>query len=179
LTLPADVALVVWPERGTVPHVRVTATLKDRGPLLAGPVHVARARPGAAAVVAGTTRLAYAGRGEPFELSFGVDDTVRARRKVKDEADTTPLTGTQKRRRTVTVWLSNLSNEAKRVTVIERIPVSELDGVDVTLLDARGFRHDAKDGLLEQSVDLAPLETKSLSFSFELRAAAKVVLPVF
>jgi uncharacterized protein (TIGR02231 family) len=190
LRLRAEVALVVWPERGNVAHLRATATLTDGGPLLAGPVHVARARGKLAdaqsggsgdgrAVVAGTSRLDYVGKGEPFELSFGIDDTVRARRKTKDESDTTAVLGTQRRRRTVTVWLSNLSAEPKRVTVIERIPVSEIDGVDIALVEARTFRHNARDGILDCDVDLGPLETKSVSFCFELKASSKVVLPVF
>jgi uncharacterized protein (TIGR02231 family) len=179
LALKAEVALVVWPERGNVAHLRATATLVDGGPLLAGPVHVARARADGRAVVAGTSRLDYVGKGEPFELSFGIDDTVRARRKVKDESDTTAVLGTQRRRRAVTVWLSNLSSEPKRVKVIERIPVSEIEGVEVLLTPNRTFRHDAKDGLLECDVDLAALETKSVTYAFELKASSKVVLPVF
>jgi uncharacterized protein (TIGR02231 family) len=178
ITLRAEVSLVVWPEQATVAHLRATATLAEGGPILAGPVHVSRGAGDGRAIALGTSRLDYVGKGDPFELSFGVDDTVRARRKVKDEADTTAVLGTQRRRRTVTVWLSNLANDTKRVRVIERIPVSEIEGLDVTLVEGRGWRHDAKDGILQQDMDLGPLETKSASFSFELRASSKVVLPV-
>jgi len=178
VTVRADVALVVWPERGAVAHLRATATLTEGGPLLAGPAHIARSRADGHAVVAGTSRLDYVGKGEPFELSFGLDDSVRARRKTKDESDTSAVLGTQRRRRTVTVWLSNLSNEPKRVTVVERIPVSEIEGVEVSLVEGRGFRHDAKDGMLECDVSLGPLETRMTTLAFELRATSKVVLPV-
>ncbi len=76
------------------------------------------------------------------------------------------------------MWLSNLSNEPKRVTVVERIPVSEIEGVEVSLVEGRGFRHDAKDGMLECDVSLGPLETRMTTLAFELRATSKVVLPV-
>ena len=76
------------------------------------------------------------------------------------------------------VYLSNLSNEARRVRVTERIPVSEIDDVEVTLTAAGGFRNEGRDGFLQRDVDLAPNATQTLELEYELRASSKVVLPL-
>jgi hypothetical protein len=47
----------------------------------------------------------------------------------------------------------------------------------VSLLDARGWRHDAKDGYARAEVELPPRGTRELSLVYEVRAAAKVVMP--
>jgi hypothetical protein len=116
------------------------------------------------------------GRGEPFELGFGADDAVRVRRSVVEERDTVPLTGTQKVRRVVTLYLSNLSGDPKHVAVTERVPVSEIDDVEIVLLDAKGWRYDEADGFLRWPLDLGPRATERLTFAYEIRAAAKVDL---
>lgn len=172
--LEAAVARVAFPERSQALHVRATMTLTSPRPLLAGPVRVAR---GSAFV--GRARLNFVGAGEPFELGFGIDDGVRVRREQTDERDTALITGTQKLKRTVRLFLSNLSGESRDLVVNERVPVSEIEDVSVALVDAKTWTFDAKDGFARQAVVLAPHATRRLELIYELRASAKVVLPVF
>src|SRR5262249_50364508 len=120
VTVSAVIERVLFPEIAPVAHLRATATLTKGGPLLAGPVRIARGMG-----LVGRSKIGYIGKGEPFEIGLGADDGVRVRRTQTEQRDTVPVTGTQKIRRTVTVHLSNLSNEQKRVLVTERIPVSE------------------------------------------------------
>ncbi|KYG07838.1 hypothetical protein BE21_27055 [Sorangium cellulosum] len=141
-------------------------------PLLAGPVKVARG-----GSLIGRARLDFVGAGEPFELGFGVDDAVRVRRTVDEEQDTSAITGSRKIRRRVKLSLSNLSSDVKRVLVTERIPVSEVADVEIALGEAPGWALDAEDGFLRGRVELPPKGLKTMSFSYELRAAASVVLP--
>ncbi|WP_437590485.1 DUF4139 domain-containing protein [Sorangium sp. So ce1000] len=177
-SLPADLALVLYPEVHPAAHLRATVTLDGGGaggrprPLLAGPVRVARG-----GSLIGRARLDFVGAGEPFELGFGVDDAVRVRRTVDEEQDTTAITGTRKIRRRVKLSVSNLSSNVKRVLVTERIPVSEVAEVEVALGEASGWTLDEKDGFLRGHVELPPQGLKTMSFSYELRAAASVVLP--
>ncbi len=143
------------------------------GLLLAGPVRIARGQS-----LVGRARLDFVGKGEPFEVGLGTDDGVRVRRSHVDQRETTPVTGTQKVRRAVKVYLSNLSSEARRVLVTERIPVSEIDDIEVTLTAAGGFRSEGKDGFLHREIELPPNATQTLEIGYELRASSKVVLPL-
>ena len=67
---------------------------REAGPLLAGPVRIARG----GASWAGN-RLGFVGNGEPFEIGLGTDDAVRVRRDQNERRETTAVTGTQKLRR--------------------------------------------------------------------------------
>ncbi len=175
LTVPAKIERVAFPEKAPVAHLRATATLAKGGPILAGPIRVARGQS-----LVGRAKIGFVGKGEPFEAGLGTDDGVRIRRTQTEERDVTPVIGTQKIRRKISVYLSNLAEEPKRLLVTERLPVSEIEDVEVTLLDAGGFRlegRDKADGLLRREVDLGPGATQVLELVYEIRAAAKVVLP--
>jgi uncharacterized protein (TIGR02231 family) len=173
LTVEATIDRVLFPELARVAHLRATATLTRGGPLLAGPVRIARGQS-----LVGRARLDFVDKGEPFEVGLGTDDGVRVRRSQTDQRETTPVTGTQKIKRSVKVFLSNLSSEARRVLVTERLPVSEIDDVEITLTTAGGFRDEGQDGFLQREVDLAPNATQTLEIAYELRASSKVVLPM-
>ena len=172
VTVDATIERVLFPELAEVAHLRATATLAKGGPLLAGPARLARGKS-----LVGRAKLDFVGKGEPFELGLGVDDGVRVRRDLREERDVTAVIGTQKIKRHVQVFLSNLSHEPKRVLVSERIPVSEIEDLTITLTDAGGFTLEAKDGFLRREVDLGPHETLELGLGYDIRAAAKVVLP--
>ncbi|HEU4532645.1 MAG TPA: DUF4139 domain-containing protein, partial [Polyangiaceae bacterium] len=169
--LRAKVERVALPERAQVAHLRATATLVRGGPLLAGPVRVARG-----AGLVGRTSIAFVGRGEPFELGFGADDAVRVRRRVEEVRDTVSLIGTQVLKRTVKVFLSNLADGPRTVEVSERFPVSELDEVEVSVQASEGVKLDHREGFARKTVELAPHGVAELSLAYELRAAAKVRL---
>ncbi|KYF52635.1 hypothetical protein BE08_29715 [Sorangium cellulosum] len=94
-----------------------------------------------------------------------------------EEQDTSAITGSRKIRRRVKISISNLSSIARRVLVTERIPVSEVAEVEVALVEAINWTLEEKDGFLRSRVELPPRGLKTLSFSYELRAGASVVLP--
>jgi len=171
-SMAAEVERVAWPERSDAVHLRATATLVGEAPLLAGPVVLARG-----GELVGRGRVGFVGRGEPFELGFGVDDGLRVRRAVEEKRETTPVIGTQKVARTVKVFLSNLSDEARRLTVIERYPVSEVDEVKVAVGSHEDATLDPRDGFANWTVTLGPGSTRTLTLSYRIEAAAKVVLP--
>jgi uncharacterized protein (TIGR02231 family) len=171
-TLEAKIERVAFPEVAQVAHLRATATLEKAGPLLAGPVRIARGKS-----LVGLGKIGFVGRGEPFEIGLGADDGVRVRRSRTEERETTTVLGTQKIRRHVEVFLANLSDEPRQVQVTERIPVSEIEDVEITVTDAGGFTLEGKDGLWRREVDLAAHATLELSVAYEIRAGSKVVLP--
>jgi uncharacterized protein (TIGR02231 family) len=175
-TLDAAVARILLPERAQVAHYRALATYADKLPLLAGPVCVARG-----AGLVGRARLDFVAPGEPFELGFGPDDALRVRRTLEVKRDTAAIIGTQKIERTVKLFLSNLSDAEKRVELTERIPVSEVEGVEIDLKEAKDFAPDKSagpaTGFLKASLSIAPRDTRTLSLKYEIRAKANVALP--
>jgi uncharacterized protein (TIGR02231 family) len=174
VNVKAELARVVFPARSPAAHLRATATLEGAGPLLAGPVRLARG-----ASLVGRARLDFVGKGEPFELGFGPDDGIRVRRSDDEERDTQALTGAQRIKRKVTLFLSNLSNKPRKVVVTERIPVSEIEDVEISLFDGGPFTLDAKDGFLRATVEVAAQATKTLAFGYEVKASSRVSLPDF
>ena len=100
------------------------------------------------------------------------------RREQTEERETTAVIGTQRIKRKVRVFLSNLSSEPRRVLVTERVPVSEIDDVEITVTDAGGFRAGGKDGLFRREVELGPNATEELGMGYEIRAGARVALPI-
>lgn len=171
-TLPAETALVLYPERALAAHLRATATNAGVGrPLLAGPVTVARETS-----LVGRAQLAFTGAGESFELGFGVADELRVRRAVDEERDTAALTGKQLVKRKVRLYLSNLCSEPRQVEITERVPVSEIEDVQVSLTDA-AWHQDGEDGFARRKLELAAHEHRSLTLEYEIRAAARVALP--
>ncbi|HEU4406729.1 MAG TPA: DUF4139 domain-containing protein [Polyangiaceae bacterium] len=173
VTLPARVERVALPERAEIAHLRATATLTQGGPLLAGPVRLARG-----AGMVGRTATAFVGRGEPFELGFGADDAVRVRRRVEEARDTVSIIGTQVLRRTVRVFLSNLAGAPRSVEVTERFPVSEIADVEVVGVRAsEGVRLDRRDGFARKTVELPAHGVAEIALAYELRAGPKVRLP--
>lgn len=171
-SLRATVERVVFPEIAPVAHLRATATLEGAGPILAGPLRVARG-----ASLVGRSKIGFIGRGEPFEVGLGPDDGVRVRREAREERDVTAVIGTQKIKRTVKIHLVNLSDEPRKVLVVERVPVSEIDDVEITIFEAGGFERD-RDGLLRREVELPENGTMTLEIGYEIRASSKVVLPM-
>lgn len=171
--LNGQAELVLFPEAHAAAHVRATLTNTGAGPLLAGPVRVARGQS-----LVGRGKLGFVGAGEPFEIGFGTDDAVRVRRSVDEERDTAFLGG-QRIKRKVTVYLSNLSGVGKRVLVTERIPVSEVGEVEIVAgegMAAGGWSVD-KDGFVKGRFELGANEAKAVSFSYEIKASSGAVLP--
>ena len=87
------------------------------------------------------------------------------------------ITGTQTIKRTVTLYLSNLAGEARAAELTERVPVSEIDGLEIKLTEVPGWQPDPKDGYLKRQVNVAPRANETLTFKYEIKAAKNVQLP--
>jgi uncharacterized protein (TIGR02231 family) len=142
----AATTLVIMGEFEKTAFVKATSTYAGRGPLLAGPVELVRS-----SGFVGTTKTLFVAPGERFALGFGPDDEVRVQRTSEVKELTDPVDRWRRRTHTVQLYLSNLGSEEKRVEIVERIPVSEIEHVTVTLvadktsgvprLDDDGFVH--------------------------------------
>jgi uncharacterized protein (TIGR02231 family) len=126
---PAEASLVVMGEFEKTAFLKVTATHAGTRPLLAGPVELLRS-----SGFVGATKTMFVAPGERFALGFGPDDEVRVQRTAEVKEVTDPVDHWRRRTHTVQLFLSNLGNESRRLEIIERIPVSEVEHVKVTLV---------------------------------------------
>ena len=127
----AEVDRLARPEKAALVHLRCRAANASPHPLLAGPVELLRE-----SGYVGRTTLDFVAPGERFALGFGGDAALRVRRELREKRETATLTGKLTITRTVELFLSNLSPEDALFRLEERVPVSELTQVEVSV-DAR------------------------------------------
>lgn len=126
---PAETTLVIMAEVDDKAFVKAVGTHKGRDPVLAGPVELLRQ-----SGFVGTTRTLFVAAGEKFQLGFGPDDDVRVQRTLETKEVTDEVDRWRRRTNTITLYLSNLGGEEKQVEILERLPVSEIEHVKVTLV---------------------------------------------
>ncbi|MFG1810042.1 mucoidy inhibitor MuiA family protein [Streptomyces sp. NPDC049040] len=163
------------------PLVVATARLTNTSGhvLLAGPVDLVR---GSGFV--GRGRLDFAGAGEEFEVAFGSEDTFRVVRHTEESRDTTGLAAINQRTvltRRVRLFVSRLDARPgapeRRITVRERVPVSEVSAVevDVRTADCRPAPDTLDDeGIARYELRLGPGEHREIELVYDITAAASV-----
>jgi hypothetical protein len=167
-------SLVAYPELAEAVLVRAVQTNGGSAPLLAGPVDLVRE-----SGFVGRTKLPLIAAGERFELGFGPDPHVRVRREVEtvdEEAGLLPSNWIGRSHR-VRVHLSNLDTTARKIEVTERVPVSEIEKVEITF-DEKKTTPKAKpdeDGFVKWTVDLPARGRASLELRYVVKRHKDVV----
>ncbi|MEZ4380881.1 MAG: mucoidy inhibitor MuiA family protein [Nannocystaceae bacterium] len=140
---------------------------RAKQPLLAGPVDLVR---GGGFV--GRTSILFIAAGERFELGWGPDAAVRALREVEllDE-EKGMLSSWTATVHAITLRLSNLGAEPRRIKVSERVPISEIEKVKIELDRRKTTSGAAPDdnGILTWDVDLGAFERRRLELRYTLR----------
>jgi hypothetical protein len=170
----ASSTLVAYPELAEAVLVRATASNAGKLPLLAGPVDLVRE-----SGFVGRTKIPLIAEGERFDLGFGPDPHVRVRREleiVEEEPGLLPSNWIGRSHR-VRVHLSNLDTSARKIEVTERIPVSEIEKVEIHFDEKKtkpAVKPD-KDGFVKWTVDLPTRGRASLELRYVLRRHKDVV----
>jgi uncharacterized protein (TIGR02231 family) len=126
-TAQVQQSYVAIPLRSHWVHLRARIVNTGAQPLLAGPVDLIMA-----SGYVGRAEVGFVAPGEKFYLGFGPDSEIRVHRTETRERDEAGLLGgwnTQTVR--VAVRLSNLGADRREIVVTERIPVSEVEQVEV------------------------------------------------
>lgn len=144
--------LVMMPALAPVALVKSTQVNAAKQPILAGPVDLVLE-----SGLVGRTQVLFVAPGETFELGWGPDPGVRARRAV-EEVDEEPgaLSSWLSRAHRVTVHLSNLDATPRTIALTEAVPVSEIEKVKITVdtkETTEGKKPDA-DGFVRWDVQL-------------------------
>ena len=150
----AKAELMAMPELTACVILRTEQPNRAPHPILAGPVELVR-RGGAA----GRTSVLYVAAGEPFALGWGPDSALRVQRSIENLPTESTLMGAWTTiTEDVEIRLSNLGGDAKRVTVKERVLVSELEKIQVSVLEKHttGGQRPDENGFVTWTVALGP-----------------------
>lgn len=169
--LTAGVSYVLIPERAQTAFLKADANWEGVAPILAGPLRLARGN-----ALVGRSRAKFVAPGEKFETGFGPEDGVRCKRSASEQRQTAKLTGSQTIEREVTLRLSNLGDSSRELQITERVPVSEIEGLEIKLTEAKDWKLD-EDGYLTRVITLEPGANATYEFSYEVKAKSNVVLP--
>ncbi|MFL5322133.1 MAG: mucoidy inhibitor MuiA family protein [Myxococcaceae bacterium] len=169
---PAESELVATPELS--PLVQRIARFENKGnaPLLAGPVELVRT-----SGYVGRGQLKFAARGEKVKLSFGSEDVLRVARSEQTDLDTAMLTGKRTTTHSVKLFVSNTGSEPVKLSIEERIPVSEVEQVDVKVLREKSRpapNAPNADGIVRYQIDAGARSQQELLFVWSTTASAKV-----
>lgn len=173
-TAPTQLSLSAIPLRSPWVHIRSRITNASTAPLLAGPVDLIMA-----SGYVGRAEVGFVAAGEKFHIGFGPEADVRVHRtETRERDDAGLLGGWNVQTVRVTIRLSNLGTERRDVTVTDRVPLSEVEQVEIVVSppDAVGIDDpvinravDAR-GIVTWSVDLPPLGRHAVTFAYKIRS---------
>ena len=183
-TATVQLSYVAVPLRSPWIHLRARVINTGAQPLLAGPVDLIMA-----SGYVGRAEVGFIAPGEKFYLGFGPDSEVRMHRsQTKDRDDAGLLGGWNVQTVRVAVRLSNLGAERREVVVTERIPISEVEqvevhasapdayllaeddhpgGEEITQVTARALD---ERGLVTWSVELPPHGRRAITLEYKIKS---------
>ncbi|MDH6113553.1 uncharacterized protein (TIGR02231 family) [Kitasatospora sp. MAP12-15] len=178
-SVPAAAELASAPELSPLVTEVVAFRNPADHPLLAGPVDLVRG-----SGFTGRGELRFTAAGAPAELAFGSSDGYRVLRETAEVRGSTGLAGLGQRTvltRTVRVHVSRLSapdeQGEQKITLRERIPVSEVSAVEVRLRREECRPAPAEldaEGVLRWELSLPPGGRRTVTLVYEISASAKV-----
>jgi uncharacterized protein (TIGR02231 family) len=181
---PAKLERVAIPLRSPWVHLRAHLVNHGSAPLLAGPVDLVRA-----SGYVGRAEIGFTAVHEQVQLGFGLDADVRIHRDEQRERDDAGLLGgwnVQTVR--IAVRLSNLGGERREVVVTERVPVSEVEQVEVKPAAPDAYKLDEPGvplvtaraiddrGLVTWTVDLPPHGRRAVTLEYRIRSQRGVAV---
>jgi uncharacterized protein (TIGR02231 family) len=177
---PAQLALVAIPLRSPWVHVRARLSNAGTTPLLAGPVDLVMA-----SGHVGRAEIGFVGKGEKCDVGFGPDADLRVHRsETRTRDDATLLNNWNVQTVRVAVRLSNLGARKREVVVTERVPVSEVEQVEIQVSPADAYKLDGEDqvgaravddkGLVTWTVELPPFGRRAVALEYRVRSQRSV-----
>jgi uncharacterized protein (TIGR02231 family) len=153
------------------PHVFQLVKLENPAPypLLAGTVHCYRR-----GAYVGDTSIEYRGRGEPMEISLGIDERVKVARKELNnlEKRAAIFSSTRKIEHAWRIELTSRSQTEVGVEVRDNLPVSKIEDVEVKLDEkatSAGYQLDKERGFVTWTKTLAAGKTAAVDLVYTIR----------
>ncbi len=169
---PAERELVCLPEKAEFVFLRSMQKNPSALPLLAGPVRLTRN-----GGYVGRSQIRYVAPGEKFELSWGSTDGLVVMRELDRDYEETTIRKRRLHDFKVELYLANHSGSKKSLRLVERVPVPEIEQVEVKIQPEETTAGYVKDdqGLLNWTLDLEAGEEKRVELAFRVSMPHSVV----
>lgn len=172
-TSKAKIELVATPELCLAAMTRVSASNGAAHPLLSGPVELVRG-----GGVVGRSKLDFVAPGERFSIGFGPDPDIAVHREVLAIKDESSLLGSwQTKTHDVELKLSNLGRTPKKLSVEERVLVSEIEKVVVRVLAEKSTNQAQPDenGFVRWHFEIPPNGKQAVVLRVQIKRHSDVV----
>lgn len=127
----------------------------------------------------GKTLLDLSNAKDTLELSLGRDkNVVLNREKIKDYRSRQFIGTKRTESRTWTTSIKNNKSQEIKLLLLDQIPVSTNDEIEVSLLDKSGAKVNAKHGKLEWDIKLKPGQDKIINVKYEVEYPKNRVLNI-
>ena len=181
-TAPTTLSLIAIPLKSPLCHIRARITNAGQAPLLAGPVDLIMA-----SGYVGRAEVGFVAAGEKFHLGFGPESDIRVHRTESHDRDNGLLGGATQTVR-VAVRVSNLGAERRAIDITERIPISEVEQVEVNVSSPDAYllgtdeqpggeeitqvtaRAIDERGLVTWCVELPPLGRRAVTLEYKIKS---------
>lgn len=163
--------MICLPEIAELVHLRSRLANPGPLPLLAGPVHLVRQ-----GCYVGRTQVPLIAPGESFDLGWGSEDDLAVVRKTGSQSREATLLRKAVHEYWCRLYLSNTGAVRRTIRLCERIPVSEIEDVQVKLLQEEtspGFQRD-DNGRLTWEFALEPGAHQEIRLSYEVETSGRV-----
>ena len=172
LELEVKLRNVAYPELLESVILQSLAVNSSSQRLLAGPVELIKD-----GGVIGETNIDVVAPGEKFSLDWGADEYLVLKRKTKSSQTDKLLSTWRVDNHEVDNYLSNLSQEEKILTLIERVPVSDIEQVkiEVNTKKTSEAKKPNKDGFLEWEICLAADDHQKIELHYATKKKNAVV----
>lgn len=185
-TAPTTLSLIAIPLKSPLCHIRARITNAGQAPLLAGPVDLIMA-----SGYVGRAEVGFVAAGEKFYLGFGPESDIRVHRTETRDRDDGILGGSTQKIR-VAVRVSNLGSERRTIDITERIPISEVEQVEVNVSSPDAYLLGTDDqpggeeitqvtaraiderGLVTWGVELPPLGRRAVTLEYRIKSSRGV-----
>lgn len=118
----------------------------------------------------GKTFLNTPSASDTMKVSLGVDKDVTVERKqIQTHSKKAFISGKKTETRTWKIYIRNSKNDKINLTVLDQVPVSDLEEIEVNILEISKAKQDLESGELKWELELGPKEEKELTISYEVR----------
>lgn len=171
LSSAANVEYVLMPEVSCQVVLKSEQTNTAQFPILAGPVDLVRS-----SEFVGKTSVLFIAPGEKFTLSWGADEAMRVQRTTTEKREQNHLTKWKSVTTTVKLFLSNIGAESRVIKTTERVPVSELEQVQVEVISKKttGRIQPDDNGFCTWNFTLEPYSQLPSTLVYKVSAAPEV-----
>lgn len=161
-----ELGLRVTPSRQKVAHLTASFYHKEGYPLLRGRADIYRYSD-----FMGRSTIDHTPPGSYISIGFGVERSIKLRREVFHHRETRGVLSKNKVFQTdLETWIENHSNEKKKISFYERIPVSQVEEIQVRILPetSPGYVIKQKDsGILKWEVTIPPKDKKKIRLKYQ------------